>query len=221
MNRSPNPFAARPGVALAAAALSTAALLAACATPADPAADITRLADRYVAESFLEGPGQDLSRLQQDQTQIDCTASRGKPGEALAKAIQAREAGNIAYPADGKLMGDWKAGRKIFIDGFAYRIGSFIPSKPNAVRGGNCYACHQGEKQEVAFGNLGTSLQGYGKLRGRSEPIVKYTYEKIYNAKAYNACSQMPRLGHKGILSPQQVADLTAYLLDPASPINQ
>jgi sulfur-oxidizing protein SoxX len=68
---------------------------------------------------------------------------------------------------------------------------------------------------------MGSSLQGYGKLRGNSEPIVKYTYEKIYNAKAYNACSSMPRLGHKGILSPQQVADLTAYLLDPASPINQ
>jgi sulfur-oxidizing protein SoxX len=211
----------RTNVALAAGALSVLAILAGCATPADPAAETTRLADLYVAESFLPGPGQDLSRLQQDDTQKDCTASRGKPGDALAEAIRAREAKNMAYPEGGRLLGDWKAGQKVFNGGFAYRIGSFIPSKADATRGGNCYACHQGEKKEVAFGNLGTSLQGYGKVRGQSEPIVKYTYEKIYNAKAYNACSNMPRLGHKGILSPKQVADLTAYLLDPASPINQ
>jgi sulfur-oxidizing protein SoxX len=212
--------AARIGIA-ALATFAAAALVAGCATPSDPAAETTRLADRYVADSFLPGPGQDLSRLEQDQTQKDCTASRAQPSEALAEAIRAREAKTIVYPEGGRLLGDWKAGQKIFNDGFAYRIGSFIPSNPKAVRGGNCYACHEGEKKEAAFGNLGSSLQGYGKLRGNSEPIVKYTYEKIYNAKAYNACSNMPRLGHKGILSPQQVADLTAYLLDPASPINQ
>ena len=139
----------------------------------------------------------------------------------LAAVIRAREAKNIAYPEDGKLMGDWKAGRKIFNDGFGYRIGSFIPSNPNAVRGGNCYACHEGEKAEAAWGNLGSTLHNFGKLRGQSEPIVKYTYEKIYNARAYNACSQMPRLGHNKILSPNQVADLTAYLLSPESPINK
>ncbi|GCL65613.1 hypothetical protein AQPW35_46940 [Rubrivivax pictus] len=217
MNRSPT----RTPIALTAGALCAVAILAGCATPADPAAETTRLVDQYVAESFLPGPGQDLSRLQQDDTQKDCTTTRGKPGDALAEAIRAREARNMAYPEGGRLLGDWKAGQKIFNDGFGYRIGSFIPSNPNAVRGGNCYACHQGEKKEVAFGNLGTSLQSYGKVRGQSEPIVKYTYEKIYNAKVYNACSNMPRLGHKGILSPKQVADLTAYLLDPASPINQ
>jgi sulfur-oxidizing protein SoxX len=195
--------------------------LTGCATPADPAAETTRLADQYVADSFLPGPGQDLTRLQQDATQKDCTASRGQPAEPLAEAIRAREMKTMAYPADGKLMGDWKAGAKIFEDGFGYRVGSFIPSNPAVARGGNCYACHQGEKKEVAYGNLGTSLQGFGKLRGQSQPIVKYTYEKIYNAKAFNACSNMPRLGHMGILSPKQIADLTAYLLDPASPINQ
>lgn len=201
-----------------AALLAAAALLAGCAAPPDGA---ERLAEAYVAQSFLPGEGQDLARLVQDQTQKDCTATRANPPKDLAEAIQAREALTIKYPEDGKLMGDWKAGAKVFNDGFAYRIGSFIPSNPKAVRGGNCYACHQGEKKEVAFGNLGTSLQAYGKLRGSSAAVQKYTYDKIYNAKAFNACSNMPRLGHMGILSPRQIADLTAYLLDPASPINQ
>jgi sulfur-oxidizing protein SoxX len=203
---------------LGAMGLASLALLQGCATPS---ADLTPLVDRYVRDSFPPGQGQDLARLVQDQTQKDCTATRANPPPALAEAIQAREAKTIKYPDDGKLMGDWKAGAKVFNDGFAFRVGSFIPSNPKAVRGGNCYACHQGEKKEVAYGNLGTSLQGYGKLRGNSEAIQKYTYGKIYNAKASNACSNMPRLGHVGILSPQQIADLTAYLLDPASPINQ
>lgn len=199
--------------------MPVALVLTGCALPGR-SADTHRLVDDYVAASFPEGPGQDLGRLVQDQTQKDCTAARANPSDDLAKAIQAREASNIKYPPDGQLMGDWKAGAKIFNDGFGYRIGSFIPSNPNVVRGGNCYACHQGEKKELAYGNLGTTLQGYGRIRGQSQPIVKYTYEKIYNAKAFNACSNMPRLGHMGILSPKQVADLTAYLLDPASPIN-
>jgi sulfur-oxidizing protein SoxX len=208
---------------IAVASTSAAALLVAgCATaPAEPEPDTAAKVEQYVAQSFQPGTGQDLARLQQDQTQKDCTTTRAKPPEALAQAIQAREAKNIKYPEGGQLQGDWKAGQKIFGDGFAFRIGNFIPSNPKAVRGGNCYACHQGEKKEVAHGNLGPTLLGYGKARGQSEAIVKYTYEKIYNARAYNACSNMPRLGHNDILSPKQVADVTAFLLSPQSPINQ
>lgn len=200
---------------------SIAATLTGCAIFDKSHREITALSEQAIKDSFLPGPGQDLSRLEQDQTQKDCSASRGDPDESLSKAIMERESKNMAYPSDGKLMGDWKAGAKTFNDGFAYRIGSFIPSNPNAVRGGNCYACHQGEAREAAFGNIGPSLLHYGKLRGTSEPIVKYTYEKIYNARAFNACSAMPRLGHNKILSPKQVADLTAYLLSPESPLNK
>lgn len=208
-------------IGAACGAAAVALLTTGCATPERTDPNTAKLVDEYVAQSFIAGPGQDLTRLQQDQTQIDCTTARANPSEALAEIIRAREAKHIVYPEDGKLMGDWKAGRKIFDDGFGYRIGSFIPSNPNAVRGGNCYACHEGEKTESAWGNLGSTLQNYGKLRGQSEPIVKYTYEKIYNSRAYNACSAMPRLGHNKILSPRQVADLTAYLLSPESPINK
>jgi sulfur-oxidizing protein SoxX len=50
---------------------------------------------------------------------------------------------------------------------------------------------------------------------------VKYTWGKIYNAKAFNACTNMPRFGHQGILTEAQMKDLMALLLDPSSPVNQ
>ena len=84
------------------------------------------------------------------------------------------------------------------------------------------------DKKEISFGTIGPSLYNYGKLRGvtdasspNSKPVVEYTWGKIWNSKAYNACSNMPRAGHAGTLSEQQVRDLMALLLDPKSPVNQ
>ena len=54
-----------------------------------------------------------------------------------------------------------------------------------------------------------------------SEPVVKYTWGKIWNAKAYNACSNMPRAGHMGILTEAQIQNVMALLLDPKSPVNE
>ena len=51
--------------------------------------------------------------------------------------------------------------------------------------------------------------------------MQRYTFGKIYNSEAFTACSNMPRFGHKDILSEQQIKDLTALLLDPESPVNQ
>jgi L-cysteine S-thiosulfotransferase len=134
--------------------------------------------------------------------------------EKVAAAILERETKNIKYPADGKLMGDWKIGQKYYTMGFAYRIGTVEPDDPKKDRGGNCYACHSADPKEVAYGTIGPGLTGYGKLRGSSDDIVKYTYEKIYNAQAFfTACSQMPRLGHNGILTPEKIAHITALYL--------
>jgi sulfur-oxidizing protein SoxX len=44
---------------------------------------------------------------------------------------------------------------------------------------------------------------------------------RIYNSKAFTACSSMPRFGHSGTLTEQQIKDLTAYLMDPNSPVNK
>ena len=177
--------------------------------------------DKIIALSFLPGENQDLTRLKQDETLQACNQYRNNVPEKLAAAILERETKAIKYPDSGKLMGDWKAGEKYYKMGFAYRIGTVDPDKPGKDRGGNCYACHGADAKEVAFGTIGPSLTGYGKLRGASDDIVKYTYEKIFNAQAFNACSQMPRLGHNGILTPEKIADITAFLVSPESPVNK
>ena len=58
-------------------------------------------------------------------------------------------------------------------------------------------------------------------MRGATPASQRYAYGKIYNAKAYNLCSQMPRLGHSRTLTEQQIKDLVALLLDPESPVNR
>jgi sulfur-oxidizing protein SoxX len=79
-------------------------------------------------------------------------------------------------------------------------------------------------------GNFGTigSLYNYGKQRGvtdvnsaASKAIIEYTWGKIWNSKAYNACSNMPRAGHMGIMTEAQVRHLVALLVDPKSAVNQ
>ena len=54
-----------------------------------------------------------------------------------------------------------------------------------------------------------------------SAPIVQYTWAKLWNSKAYAACSNMPRFGHMGLLDEEQLRDVMALLLDPKSPVNQ
>jgi sulfur-oxidizing protein SoxX len=122
----------------------------------------------------------------------------------------------IAFP-EGSLIGDWKRGEAIAQSG----RGLTWTDKAGEPSGGSCYNCHELSPREQSFGTLGPSLRGFGKTRGNSAEIQRYVYGKIYNAKAYNLCSQMPRLGTSGTLSPQQIKDLVALLLDPASPVNE
>ncbi len=162
-----------------------------------------------------------------DETDRVCSAAdvAGKPlDEATAKRIEAINLKTIKWPSDGKFLGDWKEGEKIAQSG----RGLTWSDDAKVVNGGNCYNCHQIDKKEISFGTIGPSLYNYGKLRGVTDPnspaakaIVEYTWGKIYNSKAYNACSNMPRAGHKGILSEAQIRDVMALLLDPKSPVNQ
>ena len=168
-----------------------------------------------------------LDYLKQDEANRLCSAAdvAGKPlDEKTAKAIEADALKTIKMPSDGKFIGDWKEGEKIAQSG----RGLTWTDKATDVNGGNCYNCHQMDKKEISFGNLGPSLYNYGKLRGVSDPdapaskaIVEYTWGKLWNSRAYNACSQMPRAGHKGILSEKNLKDVMALLLDPKSPVNQ
>lgn len=203
--------------------LVTTALLAAAFSPVHADSTLAAKVDKLVAVSFKPGPGQDMARLQQDEAQKVCSVTRNNPSVAQAAAINAREQAAIRYPENKQLMGDWKSGEKLVKGGFGMRIGSIEPDKVERQKGGNggnCYACHALDPKEVAAGNLGPSLTGYGTLRGASDDIVKYTYDKLYSAQATVACSNMPRMGHNGILTPAQIADITAYLVSPESSLN-
>jgi L-cysteine S-thiosulfotransferase len=148
----------------------------------------------------------------------------GKPlDEATAKRLEAENLKTIKWPSDGKFLGDWKSGEAIAQSG----RGQTWSDTAKTPSGGNCYNCHQITKEEISFGTLGPSLYNYGKLRGvtdpnspAAKPVVEYTWGKIWNAKAYNACSNMPRSGHMGNLDEHQVRDIMALLLDPRSPVN-
>ena len=144
--------------------------------------------------------------------------------DKTAKAIEASNLKAIKWPSDGKFIGDWKQGEAIAQSG----RGLTWTDDANAANGGNCYNCHKIDNKEISFGTIGPSLYQYGKLRGvtdpnseASKPIVEYTWGKIWNSKAYNACSNMPRAGHMGILNESQVRHIVGLLLDPKSPVNQ
>jgi sulfur-oxidizing protein SoxX len=157
-----------------------------------------------------------MDRIPQDAVQRICTETRDNPPAALAKQLEADQMKTIVFPA-GSLMGDWKRAEKVAQSG----RGSMWNDKPGVDAGGSCYNCHQISPQETSYGTMGPSLLGFGKKRGNGPEMQKYVYGKIYNAKAYNACSQMPRLGYAGTLTEEQIKDLVALLLDPASPVNR
>jgi len=201
-------LAAIPGIA---------ALLAGCATaPSD--AEVSARATAMLKASFKETGQAKLDRLDQDETQKACSAYAGKapPGDVTERIEKANLAA-IQWPADGKFLGDWKSGEKIAQAG----QGMQYSDDPKVPSGANCYACHQLAPQELSYGTIGPSLYQFGKARGYGVEIQKYAYGKVFNAQAYNACSNMPRFGHNRILTEQQIKDVVALLMDPASPVNK
>jgi sulfur-oxidizing protein SoxX len=156
-------------------------------------------------------------RLVQDGLQAICNRTGNKPADAIAKVLQADQFNTIQLPADGKLMGDWKAGEALAQSG----RGMTWSDKAGNPNGGNCYNCHQLSPKELSYGTIGPSLTHFGKIRGNTPEMQKYAYQKIYNAKAFNLCSEMPRFGYTNALTEKQIKDLVALLLDPESPVNK
>ncbi len=157
-----------------------------------------------------------MDRLDQDALQVVCTRSDNKPPKDVAARLEQDQAESVKYPADGKLMGDWKAGEKIAQSGH----GMTWKDKPGKPAGGGCYNCHRIGPQEISYGDVGPSLYRLGKIRGDGPEMQKYVYTKIYDSKATTLCSAMPRFGHSGALTEAQIKDLVALLLDPHSPVN-
>ena len=202
------------------AAAAIGAIAAGCAMA--PSIDYDKVAQDMIKASFREQGQATIDRIQQDEVQRICSAPAPSPTDV--KRIETAELATIKPPSNGRYLGDWREGEKLAQNG----RGMTWTDPGGVPAGGNCYNCHQLSKAEISFGTIGPSLYQYGKLRGVDDPanpaaapIVQYTWGKIYNAKAYNACSEMPRFGHAKVLSEQQMQDLMALLLDPKSPVNQ
>jgi sulfur-oxidizing protein SoxX len=199
-------------LASAAVLAIAAAFLASCATPQrDYRPDALAMMKRDFHGRGIAG----MDRLNEDAVQAACNKYQDNPPQEVADKLQKEQLAAIKWPADGKLLGDWKSGERIAQDGRGMSW-----SDKGGV-GGSCYNCHQIGPRESSFGTIGPSLYQFAKLRGYGADIQRYAYGKIYNAKAYNLCSQMPRMGHVDALTEQQIRDLVALLMDPASPVNQ
>ncbi|NQW80484.1 MAG: sulfur oxidation c-type cytochrome SoxX [Polaromonas sp.] len=206
--------------------LAVAVITAGCAT-GPSLAELDKITNDIVKASFSDKGMVKASVLDADETNRLCSAAdvAGQPlDDKTARALEAANFKTIKWPSDRKFLGDWKEGEKIAQSG----RGMTWTDTAGAANGGNCYNCHQMSKEEISFGTIGPSLYNYGKLRGvtdpaspEAKPMLEYTWGKIWNSKAYNACSNMPRAGHSGILTEGQVRDIVGLLLDPKSPVNQ
>ena len=205
-------------------ALGTVALAGCAAAPTAP--DHDALAAKMMRESFRSEGIAQVERLQQDAANAACSQALGaKLDDERANALTQAAMKTVRYPADGRFLGDWREGEKLAQNGrgMTWTDKSAAPE----ANGGNCYNCHQISKAEISFGTIGPSLYQYGRLRGVADPaapaartVVEYTWAKIWNPRATNACSEMPRFGHAGLLNEQQIRHLMALLLDPQSPVN-
>ncbi len=165
-----------------------------------------------------------VDRLDQDAGQQACSTGQ-PPAAAVAERIQAEALATVKPPSDGQYLGDWREGEKLAQNGRGMTW-TDKSAEPTA-NGASCYNCHQIGKAEISFGTIGPSLYHYGRNRGVANPadpaaatVVQYTWGKLNNSWAYNACSNMPRFGHKRLLNETQLKHLMALLLDPASPVN-
>jgi L-cysteine S-thiosulfotransferase len=191
--------------------------LAACASVASKNSYTDLLVDGFSTDFKSKGSASIDRVIHQDEVQKVCSQyplNLTQDQEAILKAGQLK---TVKYPRDSNYLGDWKEGEKVALDGKGMQSSDAI----GTVNGGNCYACHQITKQEISYGNLGPSLYRYRQVRGSNQQTIKYTWEKLFNSQAHRACSSMPRFGYSGILTEKQIKDVMAFLLDPASPVNQ
>jgi sulfur-oxidizing protein SoxX len=206
-------------------AASLTALFAAGCASLPSSQELDQQAQAAIKASFRDEGIARVDRINQDLGQAACSSDKAPPDE-VAKRIEAESLATIRPPEGGRYIGNWREGEKLAQNGRGMTW-TDASAEPKA-NGGNCYNCHQIDQAEISFGTIGPSLWNYGKLRGVKDPadpasaaVVQYTWGKLWNSKAYAACSNMPRFGHARLLDQDQLRDIMALLLDPASPINR
>ena len=131
--------------------LGAIAILASCATPASAPSREETL--QVVKSSFMDRGIAKLDRLNQSELQQICSdmnLNRKELAKDVRDRLEKQQMATIKYPADGKYLGDWKAGERIAQTG----VGLQWTDTEKTVNGGNCYACHELAPQEISFGNM-------------------------------------------------------------------
>jgi sulfur-oxidizing protein SoxX len=162
---------------------------------------------RARVEAAIKSGGEEFARvmLSQDKAQALCTQYRDKLPADLIPTFLAEQRALIKYPARRQAHGGLEErGRR----------SSPTPSGATATPATRGWR----RRWPTAPWGRASSTTGTG---GQSEAVVRYTYEKIYNAWAFVPCSLMYRGGVHGLFTPEETADLVAFLLDPESPINR
>jgi L-cysteine S-thiosulfotransferase len=198
-------------------AVLTAAGFALAQTAAQTKIEESGFAEAAIVGTWTNASPEWKARVAQDETQRICSQYRNDVPAAEFNKIVEREKATVVFPADGNVLGDWKAGERVAQSG----AGGQFSDAPDTVKGGNCYACHQMAKAEVSYGTLGPNLYEYGKIRKFDAAEAKAVYAKVFNAQSVQACSNMPRFGYHKFLTEQQLKDVTAYLMSPDSPVNK
>jgi sulfur-oxidizing protein SoxX len=213
----------RKTIAFGALTLAAATLVGCASLPPPQELDAQAMAMHKAA--FRDQGIAKVDRISQDLGQKACSSEQ-PPSEAVAKQIETESLASVKWPAGGRYLGDWREGEKLAQNGRGMTWTDSTTA--TSANGAQCYNCHQVSKEEISFGTIGPSLYNYGKLRGVKDPydpasaaIVQYTWGKLWNSKAYAACSNMPRFGHMGLLDENQIRHVMALLLDPQSPVNR
>ncbi len=206
-------------------ALAVSALAATACSTLPSGADLDAQTAVLMKAAFRDEGIAKADRVNQDLGQSACSSDK-PPSDAMADQIMAQAKASVKWPANGQYLGDWREGEKIAQNGRGMTWTD--ASAATSANGGSCYNCHQIGKAEISYGTIGPSLYNYGKNRGirdvmapTAQPIIEYTWTKIYNSKSYSACSNMPRFGHAQLLDDKQIAHVMSLLLDPKSPVNQ
>ena len=205
--------------------IAAATLLVAGCASLPSSQELDREALAMIQAGFRDQGIAKVDRIKQDLGQSACSSDKAPP-DAVADQVMQQARTSVKWPTGGQYFGDWKEGERIAQSGRGMTWTDAAAA--SSANGGSCYNCHQVSKEEVSFGTIGPSLYNYGKNRGvtdilspTAQPIIEYTWTKIYNAKSYNACSNMPRFGHAAVLDEKQIAHVMSLLLDPKSPVNQ
>jgi len=94
-------------IACAAAALVCSAALA------DEIRDYRAEAVAMMKRDFKTKGIATADRVHEDGLQAICNRTADNPPKDIAARLEKDQLENVRYPADGKLMGDWKAGEKL------------------------------------------------------------------------------------------------------------